>query len=85
MTTLDLVKKALIDLKPGVKGASVPAITAWLAANESVSTIFAAFFVMVPPENHAQELRLRNFLQTQILHGVSTTAPNIMTLVPMQP
>jgi hypothetical protein len=35
MATLDLIKKALLELKPRT-GASVPAITKWIEANGNV-------------------------------------------------
>jgi hypothetical protein len=38
MATIQLITKALLDLKPRT-GASVPAISKWIEANEAVSTI----------------------------------------------
>jgi hypothetical protein len=42
MATIDLVKKALIELKPRT-GASVPAIEKWIKANSGVSPLLYVF------------------------------------------
>jgi hypothetical protein len=38
MTTIALITKALLELKPRT-GASVPAISKWIETNEGVSTL----------------------------------------------
>ena len=43
MATLDIIKKALADLKDYRKGSSLPAIKKWIAANEKVRTQSAVY------------------------------------------
>ena len=50
MATLDIIKKALADLKDYRKGSSLPAIKKWIAANEKVrnqSAVYHTFLVIL--------------------------------------